>query len=240
MKTKKSLTALRIVIVVLALFGIAIYWWARMHSALSIVAVIQPTITILCIATALLSLGGKHAQPVLTIWIVIGLCISLLGDFLNLDMGNPFVVIRGLIIFVFAYLTYAVGLTIINGFHRKDIYVGLFALAAYTGLMYYLAPLLGSMQIPGFIYGLILPFLVTRAISAFFGSKFSKAQAILLTIGTGFLYLGDIEFALHTYAKTVPMILGPFLYAGGQLIISLSPSFGKKVAESIETSAKRQ
>lgn len=55
--------------------------------------------------------------------------------------------------------------------------------------------------------------------------------AILLTIGTELLYLGDIEFGLHGYAKAVPMILGPFLYAGGQLIISLSPSFGKQSPE---------
>lgn len=232
MKAKKNPVTLRLALVLLAMAGIVVYWWARMNDDLPLVAIIQPSITILCIAIALLSLRGKNPQPALTICITAGLGIALIGDFLNLDMGNPFVVIRGLIIFVVAYLTYAVGFTIINGFHRQDIYVGLVALAAYGGLMYYLSHFLGDMLIPGLIYGLVLPFLVTRAISTFFGSKFTKTQAILLTIGTGMLYLGDIEFALHTYAKVAPMILGPFLYAGGQLIVSLSPSFGKAVHQS--------
>ncbi len=133
--------------------------------------------------------------------------------------------IRGLIIFVVAYLTYAVGFTFLNGFHFKDIYVGVGALVVYGTLMACLWPYLGDMKIPGLIYGLVLPFLVTRAISTFFGDKFSKKQAIFLTIGTRMVYLGDIEFALHTYSQTVPMILGPFLYAGGQLTISLAPTY---------------
>lgn len=231
MGAKKSLVILRVVLVALAALGIVVYWWARMNGDLSLVAAVQPSITILCIATALLSLSGKNPKPAQTVWITAGLSVALLGDFLNLDMGNPSVVIRGLIIFVVAYLTYAIGFTVINGFHRRDIYVGLVALAAYGGLMYYLSYYLGDMLIPGLVYGLVLPFLVTRAVSAFFGSKFSKTQAILLTIGTGMLYLGDIEFALHTYTKAVPMIFGPFLYAGGQLIISLCPSFGKQTIE---------
>ncbi len=231
MESKKNLLVLRIIIVVLAVIGIAIYWWARKIANLSIVAVIQPTVTILCILNALLSLKGKYPQRKLTIWIVVGLSIALIADFLSLDMGNPFVVIRGLIFFVFVYLTYSIGLTILNGFHRQDILVGSIALIVYVSLMTYLTPFLGSMQIPAYIYGLILPFLVTRAISTFFGSKFSKTQAILLTIGASFVYLGDIEFALHAYAKLMPNLFGPILYAGGQLLISSSPSFGKNPSE---------
>jgi uncharacterized membrane protein YhhN len=125
-------------------------------------------------------------------------------------------------------MTYAVGLTVINGFHKQDLYVGAAALVIYACVILYLWPYLGNMKIPGMIYGLVLPFVVTRAISTFFGNKVSRTQAIFLTIGTSMLYIGDIEFALHTYTKSVPLLFGPFLYSGGQLMIALSASYGKR------------
>ncbi len=212
-----------------AVIGIVIYWWARQQNDLSTVSVVQPVITILCIITALLSFTRPGTNRKLTLWLSAGLTIALLGDFLNLNMTDPSVVIRGLVIAIIAYMTYAVGLTVINGFHKQDLYVGAAGLVIYAGVMSYLWPYLGSMKIPGMIYGLVLPFVVTRAVSTFFGDKISKTQATFLTIGTAMLYIGDVEFALHTYTKDVPMLFGPFLYSGGQLMIALSASFGKKI-----------
>jgi uncharacterized membrane protein YhhN len=212
----------------LAVIGIAVYWWARQHNDLTTISVVQPVITILCIATALLSLTRSGTNRKLTAWLCAGLAIALLGDFLNLNMTDPAVVIRGLVIAIIAYMTYAVGLTIINGFHKQDLYVGTAAMVLYAVVMSYLWPYLGSMRIPGLIYGLVLPFLVTRAISAFFGDRISTTQAAFLTAGTAMLYVGDVEFAIHTYTKGVPMLFGPILYSGGQLMIALSASYGKK------------
>lgn len=212
-----------------AIIGIAVYWWARQQNDLATVAVVQPLITVLCILAALLSLTRRDRDHALTAWICAGLGLALLGDFLNLNMTDPAVVIRGLVIAVVAYLTYAVGLTVVNGFHRQDAYVGVIALAFYAGLMSYLWPHLGAMRIPGLIYGLVLPFLITRAVSTFFGNRIATAQAALVTAGTAMLYLGDIEFALHTYTQGVPMLFGPILYSGGQLLIALSASYGKKL-----------
>ena len=78
-----------------AIAGICIYWYARQGNDLSTVAVIQPAITFLCIITALLSLRGKNPNRRLTVWICTGLALALLGDFLSLDMTDPFVVILG-------------------------------------------------------------------------------------------------------------------------------------------------
>jgi uncharacterized membrane protein YhhN len=224
----KEVNMYHLIPVPFAIGGIVVYWWARQQNDLATVAVVQPVITILCITTALLSLTRRGTDRKLMAWLCAGLAIALLGDFLNLNMTDPAVVIRGLVIAIIAYMTYAVGLTVTNRFHKQDLYVGAAALVFYAGLMSYLWPHLGAMRIPGLIYGLVLPFLVTRAISAFFGDRISKAQAALLTAGTAMLYLGDIEFALHIYTKDVPLLLGPLLYPGGQLLIALSTSYGKK------------
>ncbi len=209
----------------LAIAGIAVYWRARQKGDLRLVSIVQPAITILCILVALLALNRPGTNGTLVAWITAGLVIALIGDFLNLDMGNPNVVLRGLVIAILAYLTYAVGFTWIDGFHEEDIYVGIAALLVYAVIMRYLWPNLGSMRIPVLIYGLVLPFVVTRAISTFFGYEFSVTQSVLLTAGTAMLYIGDIEFGLHTYGGGVPMLFGPILYSGGQLLIALSTSY---------------
>ena len=95
-----------------ALIGIAIYWQARWTNDIATVMVVQPLITILCIATALLSLRRAGVNRRLPAFVTAGLAIALLGDFLNIDMTDPFAVMRGLVIAVIAYLTYAVGFTI--------------------------------------------------------------------------------------------------------------------------------
>jgi len=207
------------------IIGIAVYWKARQKNHLRLVSIVQPAITILCILIALLALMRPGTNGALVAWVAAGMFIALIGDFLNLDMTKPSVVLRGLVIAIIAYLTYAVGFTWIGGFHQEDIYIGIAALAVYAAVMRYLWPHLGSMRVPALIYGLVLPFVVTRAISTFFGSEFSLAQSVLLTAGTAMLYIGDVEFALHTYVGGVPIILGPVFYSGAQLLIALAPSY---------------
>ena len=148
--------------------------------------------------------------------------IAIIGDFLNLDMENPKVVLRGLIIAVVAYLSYGIGATVINGFHSQDLITGAVLLGFYVFLMRYLWPGLGDMRASGLIYGLVLPFTFWRAVSCFFGTELSTLQSVFLSLGTLSLYVGDIEFAVHTYKKRLPVMYGPILYAGGQMSIALS------------------
>ena len=81
------------------------------------------------------------------------------------------------------------------------------------------------MRIAILIYGLVLPFAFSRAASAFFGERFSMAQAVLLSLGTLSLWVGDVEFAIHLFRRRNPLMYGPILYAGGQLLIALSVWF---------------
>ena len=205
--------------------GIAVYFHARAKNNLKLVAVVQPLNTILTMAIALLSLAAPHHSTAFTLWITAGLALALLGDFLNVDMGDQRTVIRGLVIFVFAYLVYSVGLTVHNGFHAEDLPAGAVMLLIYGGFMAYIWKGLGEMRLPVLIYGLNIAFMVTRAASTFFGETFSAAQAVLLTAGTFMLFLGDMEFAVHTFRKPLKLSLGPILYGGGQLLIGLSPSY---------------
>ena len=171
------------------------------------------------------SLLQEDASVALTLVVLLGMGIALIGDFLNLDMENPNVVFRGLIIAVVAYLTYGIGVTLIDGFHPRDLIVGAPLLVFYVLLMRYLWPDLGEMRVAGLVYGLVLPFTFWRAACTFFGTELSTPQSAFLSLGTLSLYLGDVEFAIHTFKRRLQLMFGPILYAGGQLLIALSTLF---------------
>lgn len=204
---------------------IGVYLVARNRGDFKRIAVVQPAITVVSIVIAASSFWQPGAQPGFTAWILAGLGLSLIGDIINVDMSSQKVLITGLVIFVFAYLTYALGLTIWNGFQPQDLWVAAVLLVIYAIEMWFLWPGLGELKIPVLVYGLVLPTLVNRAVSTFFGTTFSLTQAILLTAGAAMVYTGDLEYGIHRFRRPLPFTLGPVLYAGGQLLIALSPSY---------------
>jgi len=190
------------------------------------VAVLQPAAVIVSWLLAAASLLGPQPDPPLVVVILLGMGIAIIGDFLNLNMEDMNVVLRGLVIAVIAYMTYAIGLTVLNGFHRQDPAVGAVLLVVYGLIMRNIWPGIDpGMRIPVLIYGLVLPFTFSRAVSTFFGDRFSTMQSVLLSLGTLSLFVGDVEFGIHTFKKPVRLMFGPILYAGGQLLIALSAWF---------------
>lgn len=202
-----------------------LYWRARQHNRLRQVAILQPLGTALIILIALLGLLRPQANTALTLWITAGLVLSMIGDINNVDMEDERTVFVGLILFVFAYLSYAVGLTVENGFHRLDVVSGAILLVGYATSLRYLWPGLGDMKIPVALYALVMPVLVWRAASTFFGDLFDPLQALLVTAGAAALYAGDLEYGIHRFRRPdLPTRFGPVLYLGGQLLIALSLS----------------
>ena len=89
-----------------------LYWRAREQNQLGQVAILQPLGSALITLVALLSLLGPNANTTLTLWITAGLVLSFVGDINNVNMEDERTVFVGLVIFVFAYLAYAIGLTV--------------------------------------------------------------------------------------------------------------------------------
>lgn len=215
------------ILIPLNLICIGLYYRARLTNNLEQVRFLQPASVIfsLLIAAPSLLAVKTNASLAFSAVILAGMSIALVGDFLNVDMTRPGVVLRGLIIASLAYLTYAVGLLVLVLLRREDLWVGIPLLIFYIGFMIWLWPNLGTMRLPGLIYGLILPFLFWRATCTFLGGGFTVLQSLLLCLGTLSLYAGDIEFAIRTYkpkVKLLPVTLGPILYAGGQFLLALS------------------
>lgn len=202
-----------------------VYYRARTAQDFRRVAWVQPGLTALCVCIALLSLTTAGASVPYTVMIVVSLVIAMVGDVYNIDMSDPAVVMRGLIIFCAAYLVYGAGLWAFGGSHRGDLVAGAVLLVLNAAVVAALWSGARSMRAAMVVYSGILFFMVWRGIGTWFGDVFSTAQAVLVTAGTSALLIGDLEFAVHMFRRPLRTMYGPFLYSGGQLLMALSCSF---------------
>jgi uncharacterized membrane protein YhhN len=204
---------------------IVLYMIARNRNDLKKTTIIQPTLTFLALIVAGLSFFSPQAERSYTTWILVGLGLCFLADIFNIDMTNNTILFAAIAVFVIAYLEYAIAFTHFNGFHRQDLLVGVVFILIYIVLMRLYWKGLGTFKIPILIYGLVMPFMVTRAISTLFGTNFSTVSAILVTSGCTMIFLGDVEYGMHRFRKPLKFFFGPICYAGGQLLIALSCSY---------------
>ena len=186
---------------------------------------LKPLSTLLVIAVALLSLLTPNAQPSFTLWVTLGLVLSLGGDVALMFESNK-AFRMGLIFFLVAHIVYCIAFTLPNGVHSQDLITGAVLLALAVVVLMYLWPGLGSMQGPVIVYVLVLCLMVNRAASTFFGDAFTTTQAWLLTVGAVLFLLSDLMLAINRFRHPFEANrLSLFLYYGGQLLIALSPSF---------------
>jgi len=202
---------------------IIIYLLARNRENLKLTAIIQPLTTFLSLLIAGLTLLNPQTNSSYTTWILIGLGLCFVADIFNIDMNNDKIFIAGILFFIVAYLEYALVFTVFNqGFHRHDILTGMLFLLIYALLMIIYWKKLGKYRLPVMIYGLILPFMVTRAISTLSAGIFPLTAAIMVTAGSIMIFLGDVEYGMQRFYKPGKFTVGPICYAGGQLLIALS------------------
>jgi uncharacterized membrane protein YhhN len=185
----------------------------------------KPVSTLLVVGVALLSLLTPGARPSFTLWVFLGLVLSLGGDVaLMLESNRSF--LFGLVLFLLAHIVYSVGFTLPNGFHPGDLASAAVLLVLAVAVFLYLRPGLGQMRGPVVFYILVICFMVNRAVSAFFGTAFTSTQAWLLTLGATLFWFSDLVLAVNRFRHPFEANrLGLFLYYGGQLLIALSPSF---------------
>jgi uncharacterized membrane protein YhhN len=185
----------------------------------------KPTSTLLVIAVALLSFLTPGVQPSFTLWITLGLVLSLGGDVALMFKSNRAFLV-GLELFLLAHLVYSIAFTVPNGFHPEDLISGAVLLAVAVAVYLYLKPGLGSMKGPVILYMLVICFMVNRAVSTFYGDAFTNTQAWLITLGAILFFLSDLMLAVNRFRHPFEaQRLGLFLYYGGQLLIALSPSY---------------
>lgn len=203
----------------------AFYLIARNRNDLKHTAVIQPVLTFLAIIVATMSFLSPAGEWNYTLWILAGLGLCLVADILNISITNEKIQYAAIMLFLVAYLEYAVTFTRLNGFQPEDWIVATVFLVIYGLLMRLYWKGLGKFKIPVMIYCLVMLIMATRAISTLFGNAFSLTSAIMVSLGTILLFLGDIEYGAHRFHQPVKFFYKPICYAGGLLLIALSCSY---------------
>ena len=204
---------------------IVFYMIARNRNDLKKTAFLQPSATLVAILIALLSFFSPYSNHEYTLWILVGMGLCFLADMFNIDMTNDKILYAAIGVFILAYLEYAITYTRFSGFRWQDWIVGVFFLGIYVFLMSIYWKGLGNFKIPILIYGLFMPFMVTRAISTLFGDTFSLLSALMVMAGSTMLFLGDVEYGIHRFRRPLKFFFGPICYEGGQLLIALSCSY---------------
>jgi len=186
---------------------------------------LKPLSTLLVIGVAALSFLAPGMRAGYTLGVLVGLILSLGGD-VALMFPSAQAFQGGLVLFLLAHGAYALTFTLFGGFHRADLAVGgvlaILAVAVYA----YLASGLGNMKGPCVLYILVISFMVSRAVSAFYSPTYSSIQAWLIAVGAILFWISDLILAVNRFRR--PFRLHPVLlvfYYGGQLLIALSPSF---------------
>ncbi len=210
----------------LILIGTWVTWRARNREDYQTVAIYQPVTTILTVGVAALALLTPNANLGFTIWILLGLGLSLAGDVFNINMTRDEILYPALLVFLVAYFVYPIGITIYDGFHPEDIAVGVVLLLIWGAVVAFLwRDLASAWRIPVMVYALVMLIMVSRGIATFFGDVFSTTQAVLLSAGTSMLFVADLEYSAHRFKRPFQTIHGPLLYPTGQLLIALSPAY---------------
>jgi uncharacterized membrane protein YhhN len=185
----------------------------------------KPISTLLVILVALLSFTTSGVQPAYSIWIMVGLVLSLGGD-VALMFKSSRAFVTGLVLFLLAHIVYAIAFTVPNGFHAQDLLVGLVLLVVSVAVYLFLRPGLGSMKVPVIFYILVICIMVNRAVSTFYGDAFTTNQAWLITLGAILFWFSDLVLAVNRFRHPFRLeALSLYLYYGGQLLIALSPSY---------------
>jgi uncharacterized membrane protein YhhN len=185
----------------------------------------KPLSTLLVIAIAVLSLAHPNARSAYTLWVTLGLVLSLGGDVaLMFESARAF--LGGLVLFLLAHVVYAVVFTLFNGFHHRDLITAAILIAISVAFYLYLRPGLGRMQGAVILYIVVIMLMVNRALSTLFGEAFTTTQAWLISVGAILFMASDMILAVNRFRRPFEANrLSLYAYYGGQLLIALSTHF---------------
>jgi uncharacterized membrane protein YhhN len=196
----------------------------------------KPLSTLLCMAVAALAVTQPGSVPLYTLLILIGLTLSLLGDWLLIDADErPRLFVRGLVAFLLAHIAYIAAFAYARYVHggpydtiRELITAGL--LFIFGAVVYfYLRPSLGAMRQPVLLYITVILLMVHQAISGLQPGASVLSQSALAVGGALMFCMSDLMLAINRFVfdgegrYNNVWVLSTYYCA--QLLIALSASF---------------
>jgi uncharacterized membrane protein YhhN len=204
---------------------IVLYKIFRDRNDLKKIAIIQPLITCLSILICLLSFLTSGFKLSYTLLILLGLSLSVVADFILVDVKDMKKLVRALILFLLIYIAYSLAITLSTNFLITDLYSAAGLLVVIVACMAILWKGLQGLKIPVLVYVVLLCFFIDRAISTFSSPNFSLTQSILVTAAASMFFIGDLELAYSSFKKPILLYIGPVTYALSQMLMALSACY---------------
>lgn len=205
----------------------------RKKNNLKMVRICQPMTTMMALLSAGLSFLGD-TQFTYTFWIMLGLGISTFADSILVNRDDKEAFIKGMALFLVAILIYGITWTRLSGFQTQDKIISMIILIVYIVIAIIFVNGRGGVDgkpstkvtIGVLVYLLAFCFVISRAISTFYGDYFTTTQSVLFTIGIISFFSGDCQLGIYHFTdKHFPMAQAPPFYFIGQLLIALSCSY---------------
>ena len=109
---------------------------ARNKKNLKLVKIFQPLTTFIVLIISLMSILSENHDLKFTIPIAIGLAISTFADSILVSRSDKSMFIKGMALFFVAIAIYGVTMTVLSGFHEKDVMSSILMLAVFGILAY--------------------------------------------------------------------------------------------------------
>lgn len=198
---------------------------AELRREFGTIRLLKPICTLLVITIAALSWLTPAADTRYTVWILVGLVLSLVGD-VALMFPTPRAFLGGLVAFLLAHAVYTVVFTLYNGMQAGD-WATAGLLAAVACVIYrYLLPGLEKMKIPVAVYIIVIGIMVHRAVSTLFGDGFTPVQGRLIAVGAVLFWISDLMLGVNRFRRPFKYDRTSLaFYYSGQLLIALSASY---------------
>lgn len=196
----------------------------------------KPLSTALVILIAALSFTQPMHAPLYSALILVGLALSLAGDWLLIDADErPGLFVSGLAAFLFAHIAYIAAFAYAQlarstpfDFNRAALAAAVLALIGMV-LYFYLRPSLGNLRQPVLLYMTVISLMVHQAFSGVQIGGGLLAQPSLAMGGALLFYMSDFMLAINKFVfdgegeRNSIWVLSTYYCA--QLFIALSASF---------------
>lgn len=158
-----------------------------------------------------------------SIYITIGLILSLIGDVVLIPKGQLWF-LAGLISFLLAHISYIFAFIYLVPFKLADLANFIFIVVISGGIIIWLWVYLGNMKYPVMFYVLIISVMLWRAWMVFKNPYFGLDAKLLISFGATLFYISDLFVALDTFVKSSfkNKLFGLPLYYAGQFLLALS------------------
>ncbi|MCS7056575.1 MAG: lysoplasmalogenase [Thermoflexales bacterium] len=196
----------------------------------------KPLSTALVILIAILSFTQPMHVPLYSALVLIGLVLSLVGDWLLIDSDErPRLFVAGLSAFLLAHVAYIAAFAYAQIVRRTPFDLNRAALAAAVlaiigmVLYFYLHPSLGNLRQPVLLYMTVISLMVHQAFSGVQLGGSLLAQPALAMGGALLFYMSDLMLAINKFVfdgegeHNTIWVLSTYYCA--QLFIALSASF---------------